>query len=36
MTEQTLFRIKPDQDYRDDSLSKNEKLFDIKLVEDTA
>ncbi len=36
MTEQTLFRMEPDQDYRDDSLAKDVKLSERALVEDTA
>ena len=36
MTEQILYRLKPDQDYRDDSLAKNISLSERELVEDTA
>ncbi|MCK5872726.1 MAG: class I SAM-dependent methyltransferase [Methylococcales bacterium] len=36
MTSKTLYRLEPDQDYRDDSLAKDVPLYDRKLVEDTA
>ncbi len=36
MTSETLFRMEPAQDYRDDSLSKDESIDDRELVKDTA